>query len=162
MNTVRSHVPDTELAVFAKNHRRHLDEAAQASQRDPASKRTFRSRKRWVTAARVVAQHGPIPIYFAVVDSEPIIEFEADLIDVYVDPDQTDPRAKELLRYSGDTTRDEGLWKDSVKTLYLISRCKKVTTGFPQSQLLKFEGGEPLAANYRRPYARVRRRGESA
>ena len=35
---------------------------------------------------KMVAKHGPIPIYFAVVDSRPTIEYEAELVDVHLDP----------------------------------------------------------------------------
>jgi hypothetical protein len=77
---------ETEVAVFARNHKRHLQEASQAAGSDHTALRTFRSWKRWVTAAKIVAKHGPIPIYFAVVDSGPTIEYEAELVDVQLDP----------------------------------------------------------------------------
>jgi hypothetical protein len=158
MTSVSRHRPGSELAVFAINHLDHLKEAARASQRDPAVRRTFRSRRRWVTAARAVKQDGPRRVYFAVVDSGPIIQYEAALVEVYVNPNRTAVRTKRLLGCSGETTKGENLWHDTVQTLYVISDCRKLTRRFPQTELQKFKGGLPLAANYTRPYALVRLR----
>ncbi len=158
MTTVASKVLDTELAVFARNHARHLEEAAAASARDAESLRTFRSHRRWVTPARVVPLHGSVPIYFAVVDGGPIVEYQGELVEVHVDPSVNDSKTQGLLRYCGETTRSEGLWNDDVGTLYLVRGCRKIRNPFPQSELIKFDGGAPLDAGYTRAYACVRRR----
>lgn len=158
MSTTSQKVLDTELAVFVRNHARHLEEAAAASTRDAESLRTFKSRKRWVTPARVVSLHGPVPIYFAVADGGPIVQYEGELADVCLDPDPNDPKTQDLLLHSGDTTRSEGLWNETAGTLYLVRGCRKLSDGFPQSELIKFDGGKPLDAGYTRAYARVRRR----
>ena len=158
MTTVASKVLDTELAVFARNHARHLEEAAAASARDAESLRTFRSHRRWVTPARVVPLHGSVPIYFAVVDGGPIVEYQGELVEVHVDPSVNDSKTQGLLRYCGETTRSEGVWNDDVGTLYLVRGCRKIRNPFPQSELIKFDGGAPLDAGYTRAYACVRRR----
>ena len=115
--------------MFARNHERRLQEASQAAGSDHTALRTFRSRKRWVTAAKIVAKHGPIPIYFAVVDSGPTIEYEAELVDVQLDPAPSDPKTQELLKHSGETTKPEGLWKETAETLYLVRGCRKLGEG---------------------------------
>ena len=43
MHQATSQVSETELAVFARNHERHLQEASQATSRDHTPLRTFRS-----------------------------------------------------------------------------------------------------------------------
>ena len=78
---------------------------------------------------KIVAKHGPIPIYFAVVDSGPTIEYEAELVDVQLDPAPSDPKTQELLKHSGETTKPEGLWKETAETLYLVRGCRKLGEG---------------------------------
>ena len=108
--------------MFARNHERHLQEASQAAGSDHTA-------LRWVTAAKIVAKHGPISIYFAVVDSGPTIEYEAELVDVQLDPAPSDPKTQELLKHSGETTKPEGLWKETAETLYLVRGCRKLGEG---------------------------------
>ena len=78
---------------------------------------------------KIVAKHGPIPIYFAVVDSGPTIEYEAELVDVHLDPAPSDPKTQGLLKHSGETTKPEGLWKETAETLYLVRGCRKLGEG---------------------------------
>jgi len=118
----------------------------------------FRSRKRWVTPASVIPHHGPVPIYFAVTDSGSIIQYEGQLVDVQLDPSPNNPKTQEFLQHSGDTTETEGLWDDTVRTLYLVRGCKELSQPFPQNELLKFHGGAALEPTYIRAYALVRRR----
>jgi hypothetical protein len=162
MHQATSRVLETELAVFTRNHEHHLQEASQATSSDHTALRTFRSRKRWVTAAQIVAKHGPIPIYFAVVDSGPTVEYEGELVDVQLDPSPSDPKTQKLLKHSGETTKPEGLWKETAGTLYLVRGCRKLGEAFPQASLLKFRGGVPLESTYTRAYALVRRRSSAA
>jgi hypothetical protein len=68
-----------------------------------------------VTAARVLSRHGPIPIYFAVSDGGPTVRYEAELVEVHLDPDFDDPSMRELLKHRGSTTAGEH-WDDTVQT----------------------------------------------
>jgi hypothetical protein len=142
MKKRRLQVPETELAVFARNHVQHFEEACEASSASGASTelRVFRSDKGWVTAARVVSHHGSVPIYFAVVDAGSTVRYEAELVEVHLNPSRTDPKTKELLKHRGKTTALEPL-DDGVETLYVVRGCRRLDDAFPQTELIKFKGG---------------------
>lgn len=112
----------TDMAVFSRNWPHYLAAAAKRSRDVPT---TFRSKTRWVNAASAVQAHGPRPIYFASIEGDGTGEFEAYLIDVEVDPHRR-ARTQELLANELNLTRNEGLWNDSVQTLYVIANCRKV------------------------------------
>jgi hypothetical protein len=55
--------------------------------------------------------------------------YEAELVDVQLDPAPSDPKTQELLKHSGETTKPEGLWKETAETLYLVRGCRKLGEG---------------------------------
>ena len=97
------------MAVFTRNHERHLEAAAAACAADPNRLVTFRSRVKWAAAADAVRKVGPIPVYFATVDGGPKVRFAAIIKQIQLDPDLVDPRTQQLLSFRTDTTKDEGL-----------------------------------------------------
>jgi hypothetical protein len=93
------------FGVFTRNHRRHLEEAAALCAADPERRVTFRSAKKWVSAARAVVFGVIVPVYIAVVGGSGI-EYEADLVDIQLDPSDGDPLTKQLLAL--DTAQQRG------------------------------------------------------
>jgi uracil-DNA glycosylase len=152
-----SGVHEAEVAVFSRHHERHLEEACKVESASPVL-RSFRSRGRWVTAARLVSRQGPIPIYYAVTDGSPVVRYAAELVEVHLDPDFSDDRTKRLLQLRGSTTANERWDDDGVETIYVIRGCRHLHAPFQQSELVKFNGGRPIEVNYTRTYALVRRR----
>jgi hypothetical protein len=142
----------TDLAVFSRNYPKYLKEAAR---KEPDQPVTFRSKLRWVSAADALARFGPRRIYFADVDGNQV-EYEADLVQVQVDPSGRNSTTKALLAHSLDSTKSEELWDDSVQTLYVITNCHRVKKKFRQTKLRKAIDGTKLDENYVRSYALVR------
>lgn len=145
----------TNLAVFSRNYEQYLKEAA-ARPRD--ERVTFRSNVRWVSAERAIQQFGPRKIYFAPIDGGGRVEYEAGLVQVQVDPSRANKTTQALLKHVLASTKDEGLWNDSVQTLYVIANCRRLSKPFPQTQLRNASDGSPLDENYIRSYAIVRER----
>jgi hypothetical protein len=143
----------TDLAVFSRNHPKYLREAAGKS---PDERVTFRSNVRWVSAADALKRFGPRRIYFAEIDGGGQVGYEADLVQVQVDPSRANPTTRILLTHVLNSTKGEDLWDDSVQTLYVIANCRRVKTAFPQTKLRKAKDGTPLDVNYIRSYALVR------
>jgi hypothetical protein len=142
-----------QLAVFTRNHSKYLMEAAR---RASGRKTTFRSRARWASASYALQRYGPRPIYFAEVDGGGVVTYEANLVEVFLDPDAKHPGARSLLEHELKATSREGLWNDSVKTLYAITDCRPVKKPFPQSRLILLKHNARIDKNYIRSYALVR------
>lgn len=148
--------PITDGAVFARNHRKYLEEAVDAATVDPRGLVTFRSRQEWKTAGKLLEENGEIPIYFAVIDEGPQIQFTASLRQVLLHPQSSDEQAQHLLLRATESTRKEGLWEKEVATLYAVSGCDRLADAFPISRLSKLSNGEPVAETYRYSYSLVR------
>jgi hypothetical protein len=146
------------LAVFSRNHRAHLEDAVAAAAEDPLRLVALRSRKGWVSAERALRAHGPTVIYFAAVDGGPVVEYEAELVEIQLNPSLSDPTTQRLLSHAGSTTKSEELWNNQVDTLYTIRGCRRLKQPFPLSSLAKYEDGTPLSNDYGRTYARVLKR----
>jgi hypothetical protein len=149
-------------AVFARNHRHYLEEAAAVAETDPSQLITFRSAGHWTTAEKALATNNTIPIYFAVIREGENIAFEADLVSVYVNPEPQGPETERMLNFSLPSTADEGLWEayDSpVRTLYMIKRCRELSQPFPMTNLVKLSNDEPIAPNFGYSYSIVYQRG---
>ena len=146
------------MAIFSRNERSHLEAATDAGSAEPERLVVLRSRKKWVAAAIAVRAHGPTAIYFAVVDGGPTVEYEAELVEVQVDPDPETVATERLLDHVAETTRHEGLRNDQVRTLYAIRGCRRLDRPYRLSELTKHDGGEPLSDGYIRNYALVRKR----
>ena len=158
MNISKALQNGAKLAVFTRNHKRHLDEALGVSSAEPARLIPFRGTKRWKSAAQALQQHSPIDIYFAVVDSGSFVQYAAKLQRVIVDPHRAQPETQQLLKLSTSTTRDEGLWEDTGKpagTLYAINRLERVSEPFPMTELIKVSDDQPISPDYGYSYALI-------
>lgn len=141
-----------DLAIFSRNHPTYLAEAACKSPGVPV---TFRSNVRWVRAAKAIDSYGSRRIYFAPIGGGGQVAYEADLVQVQVDPSRHSPTTKKLLQHVLLSTKREKLWNDSVQTLYAIANCRRIANPFPQTRLRKEVDGLPLDKNYIRSYAIV-------
>lgn len=144
-----------EPAVFSRNWLKYLRGAVGISRSNPRRLITFRSNVAWAAAQRYVTQYGSLPIYFAVNDQQPTIQYGAVLRELLLRPRSTDPAAKRLLALALPATKREGIWREGRGTLYAISGCHKLRHPFPQTQLLKLADGTPIDRRYRRSYVLV-------
>jgi hypothetical protein len=146
-----------KLAVFTRNHERHLDEAFRVSSAEPDRLIPFRGVSRWSSAAQAI-QHRPIDIYFAVVDAGPLVQYAAKLQRVIVDPQRGQPETEQLLDLSTSTTRDEGIWETTGKpagTLYAINHLERVPQPFSMTELTKVSDDQPISPDYGYSYTLV-------
>jgi hypothetical protein len=146
------------FGVFTRNHGQHLEEATLLCAGNPEGRVTFRSAKRWVAAAAAVNYGVIVPVYIAVVGRSGV-EYEAELDEIQLDPDDADPTTKRLLSFDTASTRGERLWpnrseKKNVRTLYVLKGVRSVTP-FPISRLKRATTGRCLDADYRYGYALV-------
>jgi hypothetical protein len=147
-----------KLAVFTRNHKGHLDEAFRVSSAEPERLIPFRAVSRWSSAAQALQQHSPIDIYFAVVDSGPLVQYAAKLLRVIVDPQRGQPETEQLLDLSTTTTREEGLWENTGKpagTLYAINHLERVPQPFSMTELIKVSDNQPISPDYGYSYTLV-------
>lgn len=147
------------VAVFTRNHRNYLEEAADISTQDPRAVIVFRARSKWVTALREIPAGGSLPIYMAAIGGAGEVEYEAELCDGQIEPRRGDPKTEVLLALVLKSTKDEGLWEKygkTVETLYAIRACRRRSRPFPITSLVKLADGKPISANYAYSYALVR------
>jgi hypothetical protein len=151
--------PGMKIAVFTKNHRQYLEEAAERNATNRVRPTTFRSRQTWASAQKANNEFGTLKIYFALVGGKNTIEYRADLNVVYLKPQPGNPETDEILGCELESTKGEGLWeKDGqigVETLYLISRCERLAQPFPITELRKVQDGEPIHKDFGYSYAIV-------
>lgn len=159
MTNVRATLSRDQMAVFTRNHARHLEAAVSVCAADPNRLVTFRSRVRWAAVADAVRKVASIPVYCAIVDGGPEVRFSASIEQIQLDPDLADPKTRQLLGFRTDSTKDEVLRRD-VTTLYAVRRCRRLATPFPFTDLLKYRDGMPIDPKYTRAYALVRARPE--
>lgn len=146
------------IAVFARNHREYLQEAAARNLARPERFTTFRSAKKWSKAHASNEEHGTMKIYFAPVGGQYGVEYEAILHQVHLNPRIDDPVTTEILATELDSTREEGLWEQygkGVRTLYVISHCKQLAVPFPISELIKASDLKPISENFGYSYCVV-------
>ena len=142
----------TRVAIFDRNHTQYLDEACDWAQRDPNRPVTFRSRKRWSRAERALAEQDSVRILFSANGAQGMVGYEARLLWTVKNPSEDDPETKRALQYQLDSTCDEHLWENEgreLKTLVVISRCRRIAEPFHMSQLVKAsEKMEPISKDY--------------
>src|SRR5215212_3754939 len=128
------------VAVFARNHRAYLQDASARNKKQPEAFTVFRAASLWRTAHLANQLFGMLKIYFSPIGGAGQIEYEAQLVRVKLHPKKRERDTENLLQFSLQKTKDEGLWgkgDGKVKTLYLISHCKKLEPSFPMPQLIK-------------------------
>jgi len=97
-------------------------------------------------------------IYFAAAGGENEVEYEADLIHVHLAPEIGDPTTEKILAWQLPSTEEEGLWEEygqEVRTLYVVSRCKRVEKPFPVTELVKVSDDKLISEDYRYSYSVV-------
>jgi HNH endonuclease len=145
-------------AVFTRNHSQYLARAAEIHATTPGKGITFRSQQEWTTAYRAVQALGGIPAYFSVIDGEGMVEYEAKLVRVLVDPKPADPATKLLLEDCLEETSGEGLWEEygqTLKTLYVVKACRKLQRPFLMTSLIKVGDDQPIHPDYSYSYSIV-------
>jgi hypothetical protein len=151
-------------AVFTRNHQQWLDEAQRNLTHDPDAITTFRSAKVWRRPERWLSRVESVPLYIAVVERGGNVEYEAELVDLVINPQWGDAKTEELFDHVPPGTKHEGLGAPGeygsnrhARTLYAVRRLRR-RTPFPITSLVKFDDGEPISEDFRYSYALVRRR----
>lgn len=148
----------TRVAAFARNHREYLEDAAAAGEADPSRLITFRSSKSWKRIKRALDEQDTVKIYFAPVGGAGQIEYEGRLKALVLNPRKGEPETEAALAWVLPSTVEEGLWAgeaSKVKTLYLVSHCRKLSSPYAITELVKEEGHVPISADYGYSYAIV-------
>ena len=148
-----------DIAVFTRNHRKYLEEAADVSARDPNRIIVFRARSKWVTALRAIPVGASLPIYMGAIGGTGEVEYEAELCDGQIGPRRGDSKTETLLASVLKSTAEEGLWEKNGKaaeTLYAIRACRRRSRPFPITSLVKVSDGQPISPDYGYSYAIVR------
>ncbi|HEY9852897.1 MAG TPA: hypothetical protein V6D28_25715 [Leptolyngbyaceae cyanobacterium] len=143
-------------AVFCRNYQQHLEDA---SNKSPDERITFRSYLKWTSAELAVKTHGHRKIYFAL-GEDSLVRYEAVLELVELDPKPNTHLTNNLLEKCLPSTHNEGLWEKEngeigVKTLYVVSHCRKLPEPFPQTKLIKLSDNTPIDENFIRSYVLV-------
>ncbi|MGD8726800.1 MAG: HNH endonuclease [Gemmatimonadales bacterium] len=141
-------------AVFTRNHRGYLEEAARIGTRTPARLITFRSEVIWRRASDLLGLYGALPIYFAVIGEAHSIRYAATLKALDLHPQESREATRQLLAYSLKATKQERVWTPGEGTLYAIAGCKAIRP-FSLSRLRKLSDGNPVDSRYRYSYALV-------
>jgi hypothetical protein len=157
--SLKSKIKDHKnIAVFTRNHRKYIEEAVARNLVRPERFTTFRSAVKWTNAHFANSEYGAMPIYFAPIGSKKRVEYEALLHQIHLDPVVGQPDTIEILALELESTKNEGLWEQyekPVKTLYVISHCKRLEEPFPFTSLIKLEDEKPISENYGYSYSIV-------
>ncbi|MBD2529262.1 hypothetical protein H6G97_06615 [Nostoc flagelliforme FACHB-838] len=150
---------NSHCAIFSRNYSEHLDEAVEISNQNPRQPITFRSSVIWSSAKKAIKTHGQRKIYFATVGDSNLVRYEGNLEQVELNPELNLQTAQDLLQYCIKSTKEEGLWEEvgkvKVKTLYVISNCRNLSSPFPFTHLRKLLDGSPIDDNFSYGYALV-------
>ena len=150
-----------KIAAFVRNHRKYLDGASKISRSDPSRLVTFRSSKSWARIKQALDEQETVKIYFAPVGGDGTVEYEGTLKALVLNPKRGEPDTDAALGWDLPETKDEGLWENEngvVRTLYLVSNCRKLPQPFPMTELVKTSNGAPISANYGYSYVPVAER----
>jgi hypothetical protein len=150
---------NSHCAIFSRNYSEHLDEAVEISNNNPRQPITFRSSVVWSSAKKAIETHGQRKIYFATVGDSNLVRYEGNLEQVELNLELNLQIAQDLLQYCTESTKGEGLWEEvgkvKVKTLYVISNCRNISSPFPFTHLKKLLDGSPIDDNFSYSYALV-------
>lgn len=146
----------TKIAVFARNHEHYLEKAVEVTGYDPDKLVTFRSSKPWTTASDALKSQKLAKIYFS--PKGALVMYEATLKEIVLNPRKGDPATDAALENQLPETVDEQLWESedcSVKTLYSVSTCRKLSRPFQMTTLIKASDGNPISKDYKYAYLPV-------
>ncbi len=159
MTTARAIGKGSDVAIFTRNHREHVEEAVSISASDPNRQIPFRARSKWVSAADALNKKKPRELYISLVGGNGMVEYVADLYRVQLEPQRDQPVTEELLKLSTKSTAKEGLWENydgqTVLTLYAVSNVRKLKHPFPMTKLVKVSDNKPISENYGYSYCLV-------
>jgi hypothetical protein len=87
-----------------------------------------------------------------------MVEYQAMIHHIKLNPSQKDPETRTLLGFSLKETMDEGLWEKegiSVNTLYTITHCCRLPVAFPMTELIKIADNQPISEDFGYSYSLV-------
>jgi hypothetical protein len=146
-----------DIAILCQNHRIYLEHAAKITDRYPERRITFRATDTWRSGQTALRAHGPRTIYLAPNDGD-MVEYEARLEQIKLEPEREEGETEALLAKCLPETQDQGLWEqygDRVRTLYVISNCRRIAAPFPYTRLVKLSDEEPVDEHYNYGYVLV-------
>ncbi len=145
------------VAILYQNHPIYLAHAAKIGEKEPERLITFRTTARWRSGAMALEAHGPRTIYF-VPEGETLVQYAGLLEEVLLGPEAEDSETQQLLSHCLPETRDQGLWEqydERVRSLYVVSHCRKLATPFAYTDLTKISDDEAVDENYTYGYILV-------
>ena len=143
------------MAVFVRNHAKYLASADQRNAIRADQPTTFRAAKAWNNALYALQRHKTLTCYLAPIGGDKMIEYKALIHHIKLHPKIDDHETRTLLGFSLESTKDEGLWDNSVNTLYTITHCEKLTTPFSMTELIKISDDKPISESYGYSYSLV-------
>tara|TARA_B100000809_G_scaffold160137_1_gene157512 strand:+ start:297 stop:1193 length:897 start_codon:yes stop_codon:yes gene_type:complete len=157
--TIARHIKEgAKLAVFARNHQSYIEESAKLAKSNPERLITFRSAKPWASAHKALQQHRSMRVFFSPNGADGEVQYEAVLHTIHLEPELGEEQTDKLLAFCLDETKDEGLWgkyNEEVKTLYVVSNCRRFDGPFSMTRLTKASDEEPISENYGYSYTVV-------
>lgn len=138
-------------AIFARNHKKHLEKACKLSSKDPLKFMAFRSSKSWTGAEKSLRQQSSMTIFFSEIGGKGLITYQATLHNVILNPKK---RKTEVQKWRDFAITTEEDLLSGAKTIYVFSHCKAVEP-FPMTNLIKASDGEPLSKDFNYGYALV-------
>lgn len=143
------------MAVFVRNHAKYLESAAKRNAIRVDQPTTFRAAKAWNNALYAIQKHKTLTCYLAPIGGKKMVEYKALIHHIKLNPRLDDPETRTLLGFSLDSTKDEGLWDNSVNTLYTITHCEKLPVPFSMTELVKISDDKPISDDYGYSYSLV-------
>jgi hypothetical protein len=146
-----------DVAILCRSHPVYLAHAAKIGELHPERRITFRTGVPWRSGEVALEVHGPRTLYL-LPEGEEMVEYEARLEEVLLDPVAGSPQTQALLEMCLPETRDQGLWEqygEAVRTLYVLSHCRPIAEPFPYTALIKLSDDAAIDPNYRYGYVLV-------
>jgi hypothetical protein len=157
--SLQSKVVETpDVAVLCRSHPIYLEHAAKIGRRTPEQRITFRTSAVWKSGEAALEAHGPRRVYFFPDVGGDRVEYEATLREILLYPTADDPETERLLADCLPEAQGQGLWEaydEQVRTLYVISHCRKVEPPFSYTALTKLSDETPVDENYSYGYVLV-------
>lgn len=158
MNIQSKVIRTPNVAIFCRNHQKYLESAIKIEAETPGRPVTFRASTIWKSAEVALNAHGERKIYFVTIGGVESVEYEANLKKILLHPLINDKETIKLLNYCPPETIEEDLWEKfnlTVRTLYVISQCRKLDTPFPFTALTKLSDEKKIDVNFKYSYSIV-------